>query len=165
MKKVFHIYTDGACKVHTSKVGAWGYVVVDSETDKAVLEDADGVKPITTSPMMELTAVLEGISGAINQLPRCDIVVHSDSEVVIKGITEWLPNWRSRNWRTSTGRSVRNKSLWKKLEKLTDIMDVSFKWVKGHDGDRWNEYAHTLADNALKRLEQLITTNNITNVQ
>jgi ribonuclease HI len=153
MGRVFDIYTDGACKVHTSKAGSWGFVIIERPSNKIIYSDSGAVDPKTTSPMMELMAVLEGVSAAINNLPHGELIVHSDSEVVIMGITNWITNWRARNWRTSSGKSVKNKSLWKKLYQLTKMIDVEFKWVKGHDGLEWNEFADNLCKKALVEYE------------
>lgn len=153
MKKEFLIYTDGACRVHSSKLGAWGYVIIDPVNDSIIVEDFGVVESETTSPMMELMAVLKSIGGAINNLPKGDVIIHSDSEVVIKGATEWLPNWKSRNWRRPNGKSVKNKGLWKALDNMTEMFDVNFKWVKGHNGEKWNEHAHNLCEKALQKYE------------
>lgn len=159
MKKEFLIYTDGACRVHSSGLGAWGYVIIDPVSDSIIVEGSGVREPKTTSPMMELMAVLKSIGSAINTLPRGDVIVHSDSEVVIRGITEWLPEWKVNNWRRSNGRSVKNKGLWKALDSLTEMFDVNFKWVKGHNGNKWNEYVHNLCESALREYELINQTN------
>lgn len=143
-----HIYTDGSCKVHTSKAGSYGFVVINPNTNEIIVEGSKLVKPPTTSPKMELMGIIAGIKKARN-LKSTSLVVLSDNEVAIKGITEWMPAWKTRGWKTSAGTSVQNKHLWKELDMITEGMNIYFKWVKGHDGNEWNEYAHSLADKAM----------------
>jgi len=145
MAKVFHIYTDGGCRVHTDKLGSWGYVVINMDGEFVVSEDC-GIIKNTTSYAMELTAAIEAITHAINILPYGQIVIHSDSEVLIKGMTTWMYNWKKRGWRKSCGTIVSHKTLWEKLDIGADMIDVDFKWVKGHNGHEWNEYAHKLTE-------------------
>lgn len=149
-KKTFNVWTDGSCRVHTDKTGGWGYVIISPEEEK-IHEDAGYVLK-TTSPAMELKAVVEGLTWAVNHMGDVDFLVCSDSEVVVKGITQWIPNWLKSNWRTSSGTSVRNKTLWKSLLDIMDVLHVEYKWVKGHDGIKWNEYAHELTENAVPEL-------------
>lgn len=145
----YSIYTDGSCRVRTTKEGSWAFAIIDDSTGELVIEDSGWVSPKTTSPKMEMKAVIEGVSAAINSLPHGSITIYSDSEVVIKGITEWIHNWKKRNWKSSSGGYVKNISMWKTLEQLTQIIDVDFTWVKGHNGNQWNEYVHNLADQAV----------------
>lgn len=148
MDKKFKIYTDGSCRVHSTKHGSWAYVIIDEEDGSLLYEDSGFVDSRTTSPEMELMAVVEGVSQAINCLPHGSITVYCDNEVVVKGITKWIDNWKKRNWKTSSGSVVFSKNLWMVLDQMTNIVDVDFQWVKGHDGNQWNEYVHNLADEA-----------------
>jgi ribonuclease HI len=148
---LFNIWTDGACRVHTDKLGSWAFTIVDR--DNTILHTQSGYKQHTTSPAMELTAVVKAVDYALQILPHGEIIVHSDSEVVTKGITEWIHSWKKNSWRTSSGKSVRNKPLWKHLDHLTEVVDVNFKWVKGHAGTKYNEMVDKMCTAALKRYD------------
>ena len=100
---------------------------------------------------MELTAAIE----ALRALKRpCAVTLFTDSTYVQKGITEWLPNWRRRNWRTAAGKPVKNADLWRDLEQAAGVHDVTWRWVKGHAGDPGNEAADRLANQAMDQLER-----------
>ncbi len=97
----------------------------------------------TTNNRMELTAVIEALKILKR---RCDVVVHTDSQYVQKGMTEWLANWKRRGWRTADKKPVKNADLWQQLDALVQQHSVSWKWVKGHAGDPGNERADELAN-------------------
>lgn len=153
MKKLprFEIWTDGSCRVHGDKTGTWAYLIVNGEGE--VIHEKSGHRQNTTSPAMELMAVIKGIDYALKSLPHGEIVVYSDSEVVTKGITEWIVSWKMSNWRTSAGKSVKNKALWKHLDFLTDVVDVNFTWVKGHAGTELNERVDKMCRRALDKYD------------
>ena len=97
----------------------------------------------TTNNRMELTAVIE----ALRALKRpCRVVLHTDSQYVQKGITEWVHKWKERGWRTSDKKPVKNVDLWMELDAATQCHDIQWRWVKGHAGHEGNEKADQLAN-------------------
>lgn len=138
------INTDGAC---SGNPGPGGYAAVlrrieqGQETKRAVVK---GGETQTTNNRMEMMAVIMGLRkvGLDEPLP---IIIRSDSQLVVKGMTEWLPNWVARDWRGSNKKPVMNRDLWEALITLTDGRPISFEWVKGHDGDDLNEEVDGLA--------------------
>ena len=137
MKKV-SIYTDGACSGNPGK-GGWGAVLVYNGTEK----EMSGFEAETTNNRMELTAVIE----ALRALKRpCRVVLHTDSQYVQKGITEWVHKWKERGWRTSDKKPVKNVDLWMELDAATQCHDIQWRWVKGHAGHEGNEKADQLAN-------------------
>jgi ribonuclease HI len=100
---------------------------------------------------MELRAAIEGIKSLENQYARffkCDITVITDSQYLLRGITDWINNWKKNRWRGSSGRPVVNKDLWLELDQLCADRDISWKWVPGHSGYKFNEIADKLAKKA-----------------
>jgi ribonuclease HI len=132
------IYTDGACKGNPGP-GGWGAWLVSGSHEKELF----GGERSTTNNRMELTAVIE----ALASLKRgCDVTIYTDSEYVRKGITEWLPAWKARGWKTADRKPVKNVELWQRLEALAALHRVHWRWVKGHAGDPGNERADALAN-------------------
>ena len=140
------IYTDGACKGNPGP-GGWGALLRSGEHEREIC----GGEALTTNNRMELTAAIE----ALNALKRaCRVALFTDSEYVRRGITEWLPNWRQRKWRTANGKPVKNADLWQALETATTRHDVSFHWVKGHSGHPENERADQLANQGILQIDK-----------
>ena len=145
MKQVV-IYTDGACKGNPGP-GGWG----------ALLRSADGTEKEmfggeleTTNNRMEMTAVIE----ALGILKRpCDVVLHVDSQYVLKGITEWLQGWKAKGWKTASKQPVKNVDLWQRLDHLVSQAGhtIDWRWVKGHAGDPGNERADALANKGVEK--------------
>lgn len=132
------IYTDGACKGNPGP-GGWGAWLVSGSHEKELF----GGERSTTNNRMELTAVIE----ALASLKRsCEVTIYTDSEYVRKGITEWLPAWKARGWKTADRKPVKNVELWQRLEALAALHRVHWRWVKGHAGDPGNERADALAN-------------------
>ncbi len=134
------IYTDGACSGNPGP-GGWGAVLLW----KSRVRELSGGENKTTNNRMELTAVIRALE-ALKQPSEVD--VYSDSSYVVRGITEWLPDWKRRGWKRASGK-LENSSLWQKLSELCDNHHVSWHWVKGHSGDKWNERADRLAVKAI----------------
>ncbi len=135
---VVDVYTDGACKGNPGP-GGWGALLRFGDHEKELF----GGEPNTTNNRMELTAVIE----ALRVLKRtCKVRVHTDSQYVQKGISEWLANWRRRGWRTSDGKPVKNQDLWQALDELAGGHAIEWRWVKGHAGHPENERADALAN-------------------
>ena len=132
------IYTDGACRGNPGP-GGWGVWLCAGGHEKEMFGgDVD-----TTNNRMELTAVIE----ALRVLKRpCRVVLHTDSQYVQKGITEWIHKWKERGWRTADKKLVKNVDLWMELDKATQCHDIQWRWVKGHAGHPGNEKADQLAN-------------------
>jgi ribonuclease HI len=108
-----------------------------------------GAESETTNNRMELTATIR----ALEALKRRSAVrLFTDSQYVLKGITEWLENWKRRGWKTASRKPVLNQDLWQRLDAVSSEHDVEFVWVKGHSGVAGNERADELARDAIQRL-------------
>ena len=136
------IYTDGACKGNPG-VGGWGALLRYGDMEKTL----HGGEPLTTNNRMELMAVIRALE-ALKR--RCSVRLHTDSQYVQKGITEWVSNWKRRGWRTSSGGAVKNQDLWRALDTLAAGHDIQWFWVKGHAGHAENERADQLANLGVK---------------
>ena len=143
MKSV-EIFTDGACRGNPGP-GGWGALLRYGDREKSLY----GGETDTTNNRMELTAVIEGLM-ALTQ--PCKITLTSDSTYVLKGIQEWLPGWKKRNWKTAGKKPVKNVDLWQKLDALIDTHEIDWRWVKGHSGHRENEIADQLANRGIDEL-------------
>ncbi len=136
-------YTDGACKGNPGP-GGWGVLLVYGGHKK---ELSGGVAQ-TTNNRMEMQAVIE----ALKSLKRATKVrVHTDSQYVHKGISEWIMGWKRKGWKTAGGKPVKNQDLWMELDGLSASHEVQWKWVKGHAGHPGNEAADTLANEGVTK--------------
>ena len=108
-----------------------------------------GGEAATTNNRMELTAVIEALS-ALKRPSR--VILHTDSQYVQKGITEWIQGWKARGWRTAAREPVKNQELWQALDQLASGHDVEWFWVKGHAGHPENERADALANRGVEEL-------------
>lgn len=138
------LYTDGACKGNPG-VGGWGALMRYGDHDKSLC----GGEANTTNNRMELLAVIEGLK-ALNR--GCAVRVHTDSQYVQKGISEWMPNWKRRSWRTSDGKAVKNQDLWQALDAEQARHKVEWHWVRGHAGHPGNEAADRLANEGVLKV-------------
>ena len=134
-------YTDGACRGNPGP-GGWGVVLKCNGQVKELC----GGEAATTNNRMEMTAAIRALE-ALKE--HCRVALYTDSVYVKSGITEWLPNWERRGWRTANRKPVKNQDLWRTLSTLSDQHDVSWHWVKGHNGDPDNERADLLANRGL----------------
>ncbi len=136
--EVVHIYSDGACKGNPG-TGGWGALLVSGRHRKEIC----GGEHDTTNNRMEMTAVIR----ALQLLKKHSTVqVHTDSQYVQKGVSEWLANWKKRGWRTANGKPVKNQDLWQLLDELSQQHHVEWNWVRGHAGHPENERADALAN-------------------
>jgi ribonuclease HI len=146
---VVHIYSDGACKGNPG-AGGWGALLISGGHRKEIC----GGEPNTTNNRMEMLAVIR----ALEMLKRPSTVqVHTDSQYVQKGVSEWLPGWKKRGWRTAAGKPVKNQDLWQELDDLSQKHHIEWNWVRGHAGHPENERADALANQGvLKASQELI---------
>ncbi|HQR19367.1 MAG TPA: ribonuclease HI [Burkholderiaceae bacterium] len=136
------IWTDGACKGNPGP-GGWGALLKYGEHERELF----GGEAPTTNNRMELTAVIEAL-GSLTR--RCHIVLHTDSQYVQLGITEWMPNWIRRGWKTADKKPVKNADLWQQLQAAAARHDIEWRWVRGHAGDAGNERADELANRGVE---------------
>ena len=132
------IYTDGACKGNPGP-GGWGALLRTGEHVKELC----GGEPNTTNNRMELKAVIEAL-GALTR--PCIVVVHTDSQYVQKGISEWIHGWKARGWKTAAKAPVKNVDLWQALDAAQARHTIEWRWVRGHAGHEGNERADALAN-------------------
>ena len=146
MNGSIQVWTDGACKGNPGP-GGWGAIVVRAGQPDLELS---GFAPATTNNRMELTAAIEGLRVLVSA--GDGVVVHTDSQLVVKGMTEWIGGWERRAWRKADGEPVLNAELWQALlEQVRRLGRVSWQWVKGHAGVPLNERADQLAVAAIER--------------
>ena len=144
MKHTVEIYTDGACRGNPGP-GGWGALLRYGDVDKQLY----GGEHLTTNNRMELKAVIEALSALSKP---CKVTLTSDSTYVLKGIREWLPNWKKRGWRTAGKKPVKNGDLWKTLDDLAEMHEIEWQWVKGHSGHIENELVDQLANRGIDEL-------------
>lgn len=144
MTKTVEMFTDGACRGNPGK-GGWGVLLRYGEVEKTL----HGGDYDTTNNKMELLAVIKGLE-ALNKPSK--VTITSDSKYVLGGITEWMPNWKKRNWKTANKKPVQNVELWRKLDELVIGHEIEWLWVKGHSGHRENEIADQLANLGIDEL-------------
>ncbi|WP_210249740.1 ribonuclease H family protein [Brucella pituitosa] len=141
------IATDGSC-IRNPGRGGWSYVKQLKEGDKLLRQGVNARQSserVTTNIKMEMTAALKAVKGiAETETP---VIIVSDNLMLCKGMTEWLPGWKAKGWRRTTG-ALENSGLWKSLDAACEGKNVHWVWVKGHAGYQLNEMADTLARNA-----------------
>jgi ribonuclease HI len=141
MSKV-EIYTDGACRGNPGP-GGWGVLMLTADKER----ELSGGESETTNNRMELMAAIEGLSA----LKRpCEVILYTDSTYVLKGINDWIDSWKSRGWKTSAKKPVKNEDLWRALDAAVGRHEIEWKWVKGHSGIAGNERADQLANLGLE---------------
>lgn len=140
------VYTDGACKGNPGP-GGWGVLLQHGQNEKELC----GGEAETTNNRMELMAVIKALE-AINR--PCTIEWYLDSQYVRQGITEWLAGWKKKNWKSSTGKPVKNQDLWQTLDNMLMSTEhkITWNWVKGHSGDLGNDRADALANQGISKI-------------
>ena len=138
------IFTDGACRGNPGP-GGWGAILIHKDREREIW----GGERLTTNNRMELTAAIEALAA----LKRpCRVELHTDSQYLRQGITEWLSGWRARGWRTASKAPVKNEDLWRRLDEARLRHEVDWRWVKGHAGHPLNERADALARRGLAEM-------------
>jgi len=131
------IFTDGACSGNPGP-GGWGAILRTKNVEK----ELSGGEKDTTNNRMEMMAVIAALE-ALTQ--ACNVKVTTDSQYVMKGMMEWLPGWKKRNWKTAAKKPVKNVDLWQRMEKAASQHNLEWEWVRGHQGHIENERADALA--------------------
>ena len=144
MSQVVELFTDGACRGNPGP-GGWGVLLRYGDVEKELY----GAEAETTNNRMELMAAIQGLE---NLKRECKVVLTTDSEYVRKGITEWMENWKKRNWKTASKQPVKNKDLWQRLDKAASEHQVEWHWVRGHTGHPENERSDQLANKGIYEL-------------
>ena len=136
------IHTDGACRGNPGP-GGWGAWLVSGSHERELW----GGEAHTTNNRMELTAAIEALA-ALKR--HCRVQLYTDSQYVRNGITEWLPQWKKRGWKTAGRKPVKNVDLWVRLEQEIERHEVHWHWVRGHSGHDGNERADALANRGVE---------------
>jgi ribonuclease HI len=145
MSEVVDIFSDGACKGNPG-VGGWGALLRNKGKERELC----GGEAHTTNNRMELMAAI----AALEALTRsCKVRLHTDSKYVLQGITEWLPGWKQRGWKTANKQPVKNDDLWRRLDEAVTRHHIEWVWVKGHAGHEGNERADALANRGIDELK------------
>ena len=139
-------WTDGACRGNPGP-GGWGVLLRYKGNEKTLY----GAERETTNNRMELMAAIQALESLTRQ---CKVQLTTDSQYVQKGITEWLPNWKRRGWKTAAKKPVKNVDLWQRLDKAVAEHDVEWHWGRGHSGHPENEQADALANQAIDEMLQ-----------
>ena len=142
-RKQVEAHTDVACLGNPGP-GGWAALLRWNGHEK----ELSGGEAETTNNRMEMTAVIKGLE-ALKKRSRVEL--YSDSKYVLQGITEWIPGWKARGWKTADKKPVKNQDLWERIDSLVNTHDIHFHWVKGHDGHEENERVDKLAVAAIPR--------------
>ena len=144
MGKTVEIYTDGACRGNPGP-GGWGVLLRYNDKEKELY----GAETETTNNRMELMAAIQGLEALTE---KCVVRLTTDSTYVKNGITEWLVNWKRKNWKTANKKPVKNIDLWQRLDRVAEEHDIEWCWVKGHSGHAENERVDQLANLGIDEL-------------
>ena len=138
------IYTDGACRGNPGP-GGWAAVLRSGAHEKTL----QGSAAQTTNNRMELTAAVSALQALMRP---ASVVLYTDSKYVQQGISEWLPSWRARGWKTAGKKPVKNLDLWQALHQATAGHAIEWRWVRGHSGNAYNEEVDRLANEAIDKM-------------
>lgn len=135
--KAIEVHTDGACLGNPGP-GGWAALLRYGARER----ELTGGEALSTNNRMELMAAIVALETLTE---ACEVTLHTDSQYVRQGITQWMPNWVRRNWKTSGGDPVKNRDLWERLHAAAARHVIDWRWVKGHSGDPDNERVDQLA--------------------
>jgi ribonuclease HI len=146
---VTRVYTDGGCSGNPGP-GGWAFVIAD---ERGVIVEKAGGAILTTNNQMELLAVIKALEYLFtgDEKPE-EIGIHTDSQYVQKGITDWIKKWKLNGWKTADKKPVKNRELWQRLDALSSVSALNWSWVKGHAGNPLNERCDELVQAAIKSL-------------
>lgn len=139
------IYTDGGAKPNPGGPGGWAALLIYEERQR----ELSGAEPSTTNNRMELTAAIMALE-ALRE--PCQVTLCTDSQYLKNGITEWLPGWIRKGWKTSARKAVKNQDLWQRLHAACQRHEIRWRWVRGHAGDQANRHVDRLATAARESL-------------
>jgi ribonuclease HI len=151
--KKITIYTEGACKGNPGP-GGWGVLLEYNGRKKTM----HGGEPLTTNNRMEMMAAISALE---TLREACEITLFTDSKYVMQGLTEWLPGWKARGWKTASKQPVKNQDLWERLDAAVQRHKIEWRWVKGHAGDPGNEMADQLANQGIEQMQATRAAENI----
>ena len=137
------IYCDGSCKGNPGP-GGWAAILIYRGKRKILT----GFERETTNNIMELTCAVKALE-ALKE--PCTVVVYSDSTYLVKGMTEWIQNWKERRWKNSQKKLIKNLELWQQLDRIAQKHTIYWQWIKGHEGHPENEECDRLAKNEIKK--------------
>jgi len=140
------IFTDGACSGNPGP-GGWGAILRSGSHEKELFGGEAG----TTNNRMELMAVIQALAALKRPVSAR---VHTDSQYVQKGISEWIHGWKRRGWKTADNKPVKNEDLWRELDRLTAGHRIEWVWVRGHNGHAENERADALARRGVEQVRK-----------
>lgn len=141
------IFTDGACSGNPGP-GGWGAILRSGDAEKELFGGEAG----TTNNRMELTAVIQALAALKRPVTAR---IHTDSQYVQKGISEWIHGWKRRGWKTSGNQSVKNEDLWRELDRLAALHQIEWVWVRGHAGHPENERCDELARRGVAQVRSI----------
>jgi len=145
MAEKIQIYSDGACRGNPGP-GGWGTLLIDNGSEK----ELNGAEEESTNNRMELMGAISGLEALTKE---SEVVLTTDSQYVIKGITEWMDGWKSRGWKTAAKKPVKNEDLWRRLDKACQPHEIDWQWVKGHSGHEENDRVDQLANKAIDEMQ------------
>jgi ribonuclease HI len=147
------IYTDGGCSGNPGP-GGWAFIILREGTGKVqVLREKWGAEENTTNNRAELIAVIRALESLKRLKLRENVEIITDSQLVQKGMTVWIRTWRENGWLTYEKKPVRNQDLWMQLDGLASLFNLRWTWVRGHDGNKYNERCDKLTQKAVAVLE------------
>jgi ribonuclease HI len=143
MTRRIEIWTDGACSGNPGP-GGYGAVLRFGDREKEI----SGGEADTTNNRMELMAAITSLEALTRP---CAVTLHTDSQYLRNGVTQWIKAWKARGWKTADRKPVKNVDLWQRLEAAAERHEIDWRWVRGHAGDAMNERVDALARGALER--------------
>ena len=139
------IWTDGSCLGNPGP-GGWAFIATDGKNTA----QRSGGECNTTNNRMELMAVISALTAARK---HPEVEIHTDSQYVNNGMQTWIKNWKARGWKTADKKPVKNQDLWMKLDELASKVKIHWIWVRGHDGEEFNERCDELARSYAEKLK------------